>query len=169
MNVPPAREAMWLVGQAPSRESDPTRPFSGRSGARLAALAGVEHDRLAEAFRLRNVIDWYPGPGRGGEKGDAFPMRVARPAAIALARTFEIGASVILVGLNVARAFRVGSEKPLTWFRCAVVHDLPGGVARFVGFRAAIIPHPSGINRWWNEPANELAAAEFLREAAVLG
>ena len=30
------------------------------------------------------------------------------------------------------------------------------------GGRVAVVPHPSGRSRYWNDPANRDAAAEFL-------
>lgn len=30
----------------------------------------------------------------------------------------------------------------------------------------AVLPHPSGVNRWWNEEENVARARDFLREAA---
>lgn len=36
-------------------------------------------------------------------------------------------------------------------------------------FRWAMLPHPSGVNRWWNEPENREAAREFLRQLLLEG
>lgn len=32
------------------------------------------------------------------------------------------------------------------------------------GFRVAVIPHPSGVNHWWNEPANRRRFRRFVEE-----
>jgi hypothetical protein len=31
------------------------------------------------------------------------------------------------------------------------------------GFDVAVIPHPSGVNHWWNDPANRRRFAEFAK------
>lgn len=129
-----------LIGQAPSRRA---RDFQGKSGARLAALAGIPHDQLARRFRVRNLLAQYPGRASG--KGDNFPLAQARAAA----KQVTLRGSVVLVGANVARAFGIRS-KPFTWSRVGSA-------------RVAVIPHPSGLNLFWNRPVNVRRAARFLR------
>lgn len=131
-----------LVGEAPSSTSDPSRPFSGRSGARLAALLGRELDSV---FELVNLLPAYPG--RAG-KGSGFDRELAR------ARAAEIAATrgdrlLILVGHRVAAAFGLDGDY-------LVERD-----------GAIVFPHPSGINRFWNDPANVTRARRVLRSAAA--
>lgn len=62
----------------------------------------------------------------------------------------------ILLGRRVCAAFRLPSGYEwLTWYR-GPTH------------RHAMIPfpHPSGLNRWWNEPKNEAAARDLLQKLA---
>lgn len=131
-----------LVGEAPARTTVGARPFTGRTGDRLAELAGLE--RLRDGFDAVNLLDRWPGPA--GPKGSAFPLALARPAAEALRPRIR-RRRVILVGRRVASAFRLASLPYLTW---------EGQVA--------VLPHPSGVCRWWNEPENVELAAEFLRD-----
>lgn len=138
-----------LLGEAPGRGADPTRPLvGGRSGGRLQAAAGMTLRQYVEAFARVNLIDVEQV--RDG-KGSAFPMDLARERASVLADAFA-GRRVLFVGRRVARAFGLRSDY-LVW----------NGNTRF---EWAIIPHPSGINQWWNDPENVERAGRFLRAAA---
>lgn len=133
-----------IVGQSPSRSGEGLPPFCADrrgSGRRLADLAGIPPERLEEAFRLANLLDHYPG--------ESFPMSEAR----AIADAMELEGVVLLVGRLVARAFGEGGRPWFEWF------DLRG-------VRATVVPHPSGLNRWWNDPVNVERAGEFMREVA---
>jgi uracil-DNA glycosylase len=139
-----------LLGEAPSRGSDPTRPFSGRSGDRLRALVGGE---LEERFEVANVLGEWPG---SAGKGSRWP----RPL-IARARMVEVtielglaGRMVVACGRRVAAAGGVPA--------CASVLEWIDGPL----FRVAVLPHPSGVNRWWNEPGNVESARAFLAAAS---
>lgn len=139
-----------IIGQAPSRDgAGAVAPFSGRSGAFLARLAGAEDfDDVRRLAQVENVLARWPGK-RG--KGDAFPILEARAAAARL--KFGGGDAVLFVGRGSAAA--CGFRAPfLAWrtFRLG---------------RAAVFPHPSGVNRWWNDAGNRQAAGRFLR--AFLG
>lgn len=137
---------LLVVAQAPSARSDPGEPLSGASGRRLAALMGVPHEAFLAGSERANLLDAFPG--KAG-KGDRFPMSAARLASYGLVGAFA-GRRVILVGSGTATVF-LGPRWPL--------------LAWFNGFsaRVAVVPHPSGVNRWWNDPANEEAARRFLR------
>jgi hypothetical protein len=122
--------------------------MTGRSGARLAALADVAHDTLLSRATCVNLLRSWPGTNRT-KKGDLWPAQLARVAALTCI-VGVAGARVILLGQNVARAFRVGRRPILTWFPFGHGH-------------AAIVPHPSGINRWYNDPSNVRRAERFMR------
>lgn len=134
-----------LIGEAPSRTSDPLRPFSGTTGGRIVALAGQP---LEQSWQLANLLPAWPG--RAG-KGTRWDRAAARRAALAL--DVE-GRRVVFVGRRVAAAFGHQHAPFLEWL------DDPERGCRF-----AVLPHPSGIVRWWNEPANADAARSFLRGA----
>ncbi len=137
-----------IVAQAPSSGSDPKEPLSGASGRRLALLCGVDHAAFLAAFERRNLIDHYPG--KLG-KGDAFDKVAARFAACNL--TARLGQRrTVLLGGNVARAFHF-DHPVLTWV------DEVGDDAL-----VALCPHPSGVNRWWNDPRNVRRARRFWRD-----
>lgn len=138
-----------IVGQAPGPSGG--EPFRGRSGARLAALMGLASvEELADRANLVNVLSSFPGKARAG-KGDAFPLERARRAA----RRMRLAGTILFAGKGVARAFGIGGAEYFEWR------------AIDAATTAAVIPHPSGVSRWWNEPGNEERARAFLRAAML--
>lgn len=143
-----------LVGEAPSRTSDPARPFSGRSGARLARLMDVEQDELSAYFELVNLFEEYPGLGSG--KGTAWdPVAAAARARLLVVTSgrFTSQRDVVCVGKRVLSAVvGIAGWPYFDWLHGA-------GPWR----RVAHIPHPSGINPWWNDAGHLAQASAFLR------
>jgi len=133
-----------LVGQAPGESGDGI-PLSGRCGRKLCGLMKTDLDDYLEKFDRVNVLDFFPG--KNG-KGDAFPINKARE----MASRIRLGERpfVVLLGRNVARAFGMAKMDPLTW---TTVRGTP----------VALVPHPSGVNRWWNDCTNVRRARRFLR------
>jgi uracil-DNA glycosylase len=136
-----------LVGQAPSRRGDPEKPLQGDLVVRrLAGVCGMGRKEYMGLTDRYNVLRRWPGK-KG--KGDHFPMRLARRSARRLALGFS-GRRVILLGRSVAKAFGLNVGY-LKWVN--------------IGFDVAVVPHPSGINRWWNEARNKAAARRFMEDA----
>lgn len=123
----------------------------GRCGRRLARLLSMTEAEYARTFRRRNLLKTWPGKSPSG-KGDRWARVEARAAA---ARCRPSGV-VVLLGSRVAAAFGVQDNPPLTWFRMGRA-------------TCAILPHPSGVNRWWNDPRNVAAAAQLLKAAVAAG
>lgn len=136
-----------IVGQAPGPRTDPRRPLDGPSGRRLERLAGLPPGALPARAEVVNLLRRWPGRSSGN--GDAFPAAEAGAAARRLLRRLR-GRTVVLLGLGVARAFSARAE----WFAW---QRLPGGVL------AAVAPHPSGVNHWWNDAGNVRRAARFFK------
>lgn len=147
---------LLIVGQAPSRTSDAREPLSGRSGKRLASLCGLSIEEFVDRFERVNVVE-HPCP-------DGWPVEEARErGAEILLRYFKGGRRIVLLGPLVIGAIMAPSPGRddllrfrLRWF---------GGQVRF-GFEVAHHPHPSGRNRFWNDPARVEAARRFWRELA---
>jgi uracil-DNA glycosylase len=133
-----------LIGQAPNRGREPGKPFKGRTGRFLARAAGMEEREFMSSVRLMNLLDRWPG--KAG-KGDRFPLKEGHVAAC---RVNLRGNHALLAGKRVAASF--GIKKP-AFLTC---HEVHGGVVW-------IVPHPSGINRWWNDPGNREKAIVFLK------
>lgn len=142
-----------LLGQAPSGTGDPHRPFRGRSGTALARAVGATLDELLSMVEAVNLLTEHPGRRPGG-KGVLFPAEEARRAARRLLPRLR-GRLVLAAGRGAAQA--LGAPAGMGWFEEAAVG----------GCLVVLVPHPSGVNLWWNEPANRRLAARCLR--ALLG
>ena len=134
-----------LVGQAPSRRGDPRKPLAGPNGKKIARLAGMSYDELI-ACRRRHLNTHYNGQ-RG--KGDPFDLAKGNVKAADVLLDWRVE-RIVLLGKNVARCFG---------FR-----DLPFlAEISIYGRRFLIFPHPSRMNRWWNERRNERRARQLLQ------
>lgn len=148
----------WLIGEAPAVGQ--TEPFVSRSGDRLRECMGTND--LSSYFHLENVMDQNPGRSKKG-KGHAFDVTVARNRVkTIILPQIQPDDRLILVGGRVARAFRMrGSLEVFEWgtvwastlLTCPRLDEVP----------VCMIPHPSGVNRWWNEPENHNKMRAFLR------
>ncbi len=138
-----------MVGEAPSPTSDPQQPIlSGRSGRWLRWLLGSDcWGRLLLMCDFVNLVPLYPGT--------SYPDREARIAADRIvkdAREDGREKNLILCGKKVAKAFNIQGQDSLATL---------DGV--FVGLgRVTLLPHPSGLCRWWNNEANRQAARRLL-------
>jgi len=146
------RERVILVGQAPSRNRDPKRPLiGGKSGYFLQQLCGMTLLQYVRRFETVNLLSSYPG---GSSNGDRFPMKQARISAALFAEGWA-GRRAIFLGQKVAQAFDRQVVPFFEW------------TADARGFRFAVMPHPSGVNRFWNRSENHAKARAFLAEFAV--
>ena len=138
-----------LVGEAPGRPMRPDEePLMGRSALRIAGLAAITVAEYREQTERMNLFDQPQARWR---------VRDAEKAAAAILPRFD-GRRVIMLGQRVAAAFDVADYVPFTW---------GWGVERGgrVRFDFAVIPHPSGRNRFWNTEENRALARIFLRQA----
>jgi len=166
---------LMVVGQAPGALAhERPLPYSGASGRTLGAWlarAGFDPGALHDRCYLTSLTKCFPGPSPGG-KGDRAPSaaeialcRAHLDRELALVRpelVLALGklASVALTGVNAPLAELVGTLRP----------------AERAGHRCLVLPlpHPSGVSRWLNDPANRarheqaLALLADLREARGL-
>jgi len=138
-----------IIGQAPSRTSDPGEPLSGNSGRRLADLCGIEFAVFLETFERKNLVDSYPG---AAAKGDLVVDRVSARELAGRFRPMVTGRRVVILGLSTAAAFELTHRAFLF---------APHWNGQF-----AFSPHPSGVNLWWNDAENEKRARAFFSELA---
>ena len=135
-----------IVGEAPSRTGNPRTPITGRCGETLARYSGLSGPEFRRRFARANVLRFWPG--ESGAKGAAFPTAEATLRAHAMRRRLR-GRVVVMLGYRTAAAFRV-----------RVRYFVP--VAAFGG-TVYVVPHPSGINRWYNDRGNRLKMRMFMR------
>lgn len=133
-----------LIGEA-SRVRD-GRPFDGRAGRFLGSLVGLSLEDFLARIEAVNLLKRWPG--RQAVKGHLFPMDEAKRAVDRLDLERR---DVILAGKRVAAAFGL---KEVKWLREV---ELGRGERS-----AVVIPHPSGIVRWWNEERNRRAVGRLL-------
>jgi uracil-DNA glycosylase len=135
-----------IVGEAPSKNEVTERPIEGRIGQRLAACAGLSFDEFLQRFDRVNLLHVRQDTA---EKGFTFDWTAAREEAKRLERNFVAGQTVLLLGKRVAISFNVPDDYFVSCMRSgAILYTLP---------------HPSGVNRWWNEVANLERMSKFMR------
>ena len=146
---PPTGDRLIILGEAPGNYARPLvlYPYPPNcTGHRLMKLMGMTRFEYLHTDR-RNLFPAYPG--KSG-KGAAFPAAQARELARVMTPSLA-GYNVLFIGLRLAAAFW-SDPVPLQWFE---------GM-----YRHAVVPHTSGVNRWWNDPCNWVAGETFLRAVA---
>ena len=135
----------WFIGEAPSRSTSRPggAPLVGESGLRLATWAGLSPAEFRARAHLVNLFDRLPSRWRQTD---------AREQAVHLGnclRRHDLAPVVVLLGRRVADAFehRQGPWVPDEVRGVTYVH----------------MPHPSGLNHYWNDPAHVAQAQRFLR------
>jgi uracil-DNA glycosylase len=148
-----------LIGQAPGlRATLHDRPFAGAAGEKLRdwlEQGGIPREDFYRQVHFGAITRCYPGR-LPGAKGDRFPspqeQALCRPWLDELIKTLQPQV-VLLIGLLAIRTF-LGPVASLT----AVVGT--STVRDDVCYLP--LPHPSGVSRWLNEPANLAAVARAM-------
>ena len=154
-----------ILGEAPSKTGDSywQFPLSGEVGRRLHEMAGLDIDvgastygqyywPLKREFDLANVIERYPGPGRGA--GADFPRRQAQAGLLLLTSEGELpeGRVIVCLGRRVLKLLVPGELPFYKW-------------VKLNGWVIAGIPHPSGLTRNYNDRREWELAGRTLRGA----
>lgn len=142
-----------LLGEAPSPHGDATQPLGGRIARRLCNSLGWTYkdpfDRLAESFELRNLF-------ARAENAEPWDARVAAEMwqDILRARIHQLRVPFVVVafGRRVGIALDAGPRGFYEW------QDGPL-------YSSVVLPHPSGLNRLWNDPATSVRVRFALQEA----
>jgi uracil-DNA glycosylase len=150
-----AGQRAYILGQAPGVvEGDERRPWRGRAGQNLRRWLAMDEETFYATFYCASVTRCYPGRVRPGE-GDRTPtpneqelcafwfeweLRLLRPSLI-----------VAVGGLALRRL--LGPRK---------LGDSIGHAFEAAGAVVVPLPHPSGVSRWLNEPANRARLDEAL-------
>jgi uracil-DNA glycosylase len=138
---------MVFIGQQPGSYEDegtvlPVRP--GSTGQRLAQMMGITPEAFAENFIRMNVSAHY--------EPDGFEAAYHRIEMDNILPLLE-GRRVVLLGPQVAEAFAIPRDQYswAEWFDHPTAHIL-----------MAVIPHPSGLNRLYNNPEIHNMISTFL-------
>lgn len=151
----PGQSNFIIVGQQPSG-NHPDNPLATDngvwSGARLARMASISGKEFEDHFARVNLNHRNEGPFRVNE--------FTRARARETWKTFRPEDKIILLGAAVSKCFH-GLLPPL------IPVGSPG--SPFIhgicdsGMAVAVVPHPSGLNRFYNDPSNIIAIGHFLR------
>lgn len=158
-----ATARVMVIGQAPGiRTMRSGVHFSGPGGKLLRewiARGGIPHERQGAEVYLTSLTRCFPGPAPRGGSGDRKPS-AAEVALCApyLERELELldPKLVLLVGTMAIERFL--GKAPLK----AVV----GQLVERDGRSWLPLPHPSGVSRWLNDPANRALVDEALAKMA---
>ena len=160
-----ASQRVMIIGQAPGPRAHATGiPWSGRSGEILRGWleqAGFAAERWRETWYLTSLTKCFPGKAAQG-KGDRAPSRAEQAlCADHLEMELSLVQPEIIVTLGKMAASRIipgASRLPLTAIvGTAMDVELPHCTVTVVP-----LPHPSGVSRWLNDPANRALVDEGL-------
>lgn len=141
-----------IVGEAPAGAGTEVLPaLEGLVGRRLAKMMGVS-DEVYFANTIRKNIFETPDEGKPWEHHEAYVR------ALRMMGAMPVNARIVLLGKKVATAFKVVNLPEYEWHSAVRIWS---GDTLWL----AHIPHPSGLNRKYNDPADRERASAFLREA----
>lgn len=145
-----------LVGISPTTRDEAGQALSSlissvKTGGRLASLIGITPERYMEAFDRVNV---YPLP----HPTTVFDLA---PYAENLCGVLR-GRQVVLLGHETASSFGLRDYRFMSWKA-----GTPGLIHYRSGqnppFDWAVVPHPSGRNRWYNDLENVKQVKDFFQ------
>jgi len=146
---PQANGGLVLIGQSPGKNPGEHGPLTGKSGKLMAKRMGLSFEEYLLLDR-RNILTEFKGKAA---KGDLFPLKEAKEEASKM--IFFPGSTLVLLGKAVAGAMGIKGKK--TYF---VKYDID----EEKNISAFIVPHPSGINLWWNDADNRKKADAFFKD-----
>ncbi len=154
VSQPAVHPKMMLVGQAPASPlRSKGRPFSGQAGRVLfgwLARAGFDEEDFRARCYFTAITKCYPGPAKGGTgKGDRAPtskeQALCRP--YLLRELALIQPKLILTVGRLSMSYFLGMQTNFT--------EAIGRSFERDGRTILPLPHPSGVSRWTNDPANQ--------------
>jgi len=158
---------VMIVGQAPAlRRSEHPLPYSGASGRVLRgwlARAGFDPDGFYRDFYLTSLTKCFPGAGRSG-KGDRPPGA----AEIANCRDHLLGELALVQPEVILPLGKLAAGFFIPEARRRPLDDLVGRRFEYGPALVLPLPHPSGVSRWLNLPANRALLDQALDQLNAL-
>lgn len=160
-----ASQRVMIVGQAPGSRAHVTGiPWSGHSGEILRGWlegAGFPAEKWRETWYLTSLTKCFPGKATQGN-GDRAPSR----AEIALCND-HLDMEMALVRPEIIVTLgKMAASRIIPGANRRALADLVGTVADVElahGMTIVIpLPHPSGVSRWLNDPANRARVDDGL-------
>lgn len=146
-----------IVGQAPGPRADRSAiPWSGASGTLLRrwfGQAGFDPERFLDDWYFTSLTKCFPGKAKHGS-GDRAPSAAER----SLCRS-HLDAEIALVQpRTIVTLGRLAADALVPGARKLALRELVGaGFTIELGYGPVVVvalPHPSGVGRWLNDPAN---------------
>jgi uracil-DNA glycosylase len=138
----------YMLGQAPGVvEGEERRPWRGRAGQTLRRWLRLEEDDFYATFYCASVTRCYPGRASGGG-GDRTPA----------AREQELCAFWREWELRLLQPKLIVPVGGLAIRRLLGLTSLDASIGQRFSHGDAVaipLPHPSGVSRWLNAPANQ--------------
>ena len=159
-----------IVGQAPGPRAHLSGvPWSGASGTLLRkwfAGAGFDPDHFLNDWYFTSLTKCFPGKAKHGA-GDRVPSAAER----ALCRT-HLDAEIALVQPRlIVTLGRLAADALIPGARSMTLRGLVGSsftVDLGYGLVTLVpLPHPSGVGRWLNDPANRALVDRGLAHVAT--
>lgn len=160
-----------IVGQAPgARGHQNGVPWSGISGDVLRAWfarSGYPPEEFLESWYFTSLTKCFPGKVAGG-KGDRAPSAAERTlCAPWLAGELAVVRPELIVTLG-----RLAAEAFIPGARRLALGELVGSVwvadQGYGEIPVVPLPHPSGVSRWLNNPANRILVDRALDRLGAL-
>jgi hypothetical protein len=130
----PGGERIAVIGPCPNPHRDWS--YDEGSALRVWELAQIKLD-------FWNLFDREP---------ETWNANLARTTASVWRTCDPDYTTLILLGAKVRDAFGLQDKKWLDWSEIGSTH------------MGLVLPHPSGLNRWWNNPRNRVNAQNKVRE-----
>jgi uracil-DNA glycosylase family 4 len=145
----------YIYGQAPGVvEGVERRPWRGRAGQNLRRWLGMDEDEFYATFYCASVTRCYPGRGRPGE-GDRTPTpREQELCSFWLEWELRLLRPDLILAVGGLAARRLLGPRTLD--------ECIGATFDRDGTTVIPLPHPSGVSRWLNVPANRARLDEAL-------
>ena len=147
------QQQLVIVGQGPSRAGSrhsarrrSREACTGRVGRKLAKLLRMPEVAFYAMAARVNLNARFNGKAA---KGDAFNVVEGLATARRILVRHRNGEKLVLLGRTVGRCFGVTGD----YLRVTIREGHP----------FLLFPHPSGINRWWNDARNRRRAGRALR------
>ncbi len=156
---------LMVVGQAPAvLAHERPLPYTGATGKTLQAwlrTAGFDAGALHERCYLTSLTKCFPGTSASG-KGDRAPSGAEIGLCRGhLERELALVRPEVVLALGRLAATELAGPAPLAEL-VGTVREAERGGHRFL---VLPLPHPSGVSRWLNDPANR---ARHQRALALL-
>lgn len=158
---------VMIIGQAPGKhELEKSIPFSGPAGKKLWAwfgTLGYTEEEIRSRSYVTAVAKCWPGVGANG-KDDAPPLAQQRKNCLSwLQQEFSHARPklLILIGSLAAKTV-LGKEAGMNLVGEEIERRIWNRKVRIV-----VLPHPSGLNRWPNIPANKSRFSKALELLAT--